>query len=295
MKILLPALAAAAGLAAAGIAAAEAPPEIPFELVANQIVVSAKLNEKGPFLVTIDTSTDTSYIDIGAALKIGMTVNPAGEEIEGGETEEGTVYDTRFTVVEIGGISARDVDALAGGMVAKLAKRLGRPIVGTLGHSFLAGRIAQFDFPKHVLRFLPDPPPDQPVSARRAVVKFKDDEGVLVDAVSIDGKPLKGSIDTGSSGAITLTADAARRLGLESAAAPPPPPRAGGKAAPAPARETAVRNVLIGALSADSAPAAILPAGRDKKPWEASFGVAFLKDLIVTIDYPDLKVVLEKP
>ena len=295
MRVLLPALAAAAGLAAAGIAAAEAPPEIPFDLVGNQIVVSAKLNEKGPFLVTIDTSTDTSYIDIGAALKIGMTVNPAGEEIEGGETEEGTVYDTRFTVVEIGGISARDVDALAGGMIAKLAKRLGKPIVGTLGHSFLAGRIAQFDFPKHVLRFLPDPPPDQPVSARRAVVKFKDDEGILVDGVSIDGRQLKGSIDTGSSGSITLTSEAARRLGLESAAAPPEPPRAGGKAAPAPAREAAVRNVLIGALSADSATAAVLPAGRDKKPWEAAFGVAFLKDLVVTVDYPDLKVVLEKP
>ena len=271
----------------------ERPVEIPFELVQNQIVVSAKLNEKGPFLMTIDTGADTSSIDIGAALKIGMTVNPAGE---GSEIEEGTVYDTRFTVVELGGVSARDVDALAGGMVAKIAKRLGRPVVGMLGQGFFAGRIAQFDFPRRVLRFLPDPPPDLPTSARRAVLKFKDDESILIDQVSIDGKQVRGSIDTGSSGSMAITADAARRLGLEPAPAPPAPKSPPAKAQP-PLREGVVRNVLLGTFSAESAPAAFLPAsaGRDRKPWDVSFGTAFLKDLVVTVDYPDLKLVLEKP
>lgn len=271
----------------------ERPVEIPFELVQNQIVVSAKLNEKGPFLMTIDTGTDSSSIDIGAALKIGMTVNPAGE---GSEIEEGTVYDTRFTVVELGGVSARDVDALAGGMVAKVAKRLGRPVVGMLGQGFFAGRIAQFDFPRRVLRFLPDPPPDLPASARRAVLKFKDDESILIDQVSIDGKQVRGSIDTGSSGSMAITADAARRLGLEPAPAPPAPKSPPAKAQP-PLREGVVRNVLLGTFSAESAPAAFLPAsaGRDRKPWDVSFGTTFLKDLVVTVDYPDLKLVLEKP
>jgi predicted aspartyl protease len=290
---------AAAFVCAAGLSAAEdaRPTEIPFELVQNQIVVSARLNGKGPFLVTIDTGADNSMIDIGAALKIGMTVNPAGEEIEGGETEEGTVYDTRFTVVEIGDISARDVDALAGGMVAKLAKRLGKPVVGTLGNGFLAGRIAQFDFPRRVIRFLPDPPPDQPVSARRAVLKFKDDEAILVDAVSIGGQRVRGCIDTGSSGSVLITAEAARKLGLEPAPAPAAAARtASGKGAPPP-REGAARDVLVGTLSADSVPATILPAttGRDKKQWDAAFGNGFLRDLVVTIDYPDSKLVLEKP
>lgn len=277
-------------------APAERPTEIPFELVQNQIIVSAKLNGKGPFLVTIDTGADNSMIDIGAALKIGMTVNPAGEEIEGGETEEGTVYDTRFTVVEIGDISARDIDALAGGMVAKLAKRLGKPVVGTLGNGFLAGRIAQFDFPHRVIRFLPDPPPDEPVSGRRAVLKFKDDEAILVDAVSIGGQRIRGCIDTGSSGSVRITAEAARRLGLEAPPAPPAPRAASGKGSPPP-REGVARDILVGTLSADSVPATFLPAatGRDKKPWDAAFGNAFLRDLVVTIDYPDSKLVLEKP
>lgn len=276
-------------------APAERPTEIPFELVQNQIVVSAKLNGKGPFLVTIDTGADNSMIDIGAALKIGMTVNPAGEEIEGGETEEGTVYDTRFTVVELGDISARDIDALAGGMVAKLAKRLGKPVVGTLGNGFLAGRIAQFDFPHRVIRFLADPPPDEPVSGRRAVLKFKDDEAILVDAVSIGGQKVRGCIDTGSSGSVRITSEAARKLGLEPPSAPPAP-RASGKGA-IPPREGVARDILVGTLSADSVPATFLPAAtpRDKKPWDAAFGNAFLKDLVVTIDYPDSKLVLEKP
>ncbi len=247
--------------------------------------------------MTIDTGADNSMIDIGAALKIGMTVNPAGEEIEGGETEEGTVYDTRFTVVEIGEISARDIDALAGGMVAKLAKRLGKPVVGTLGNGFLAGRIAQFDFPHRVIRFLPDPPPDQPVSARRAVLKFKDDEAILIDTVSIGGQRVRGCIDTGSSGSVRITAEAARKLGLEPPPAPPAP-RTGQRerARPLPGREW--RTTFSSAPSPSTpSPATFLPAatGRDKKPWDVAFGNAFLRDLVVTIDYPDSKLVLEKP
>jgi predicted aspartyl protease len=261
-------------------APAERPPEIPFELVQNEIVVSAKLNGKGPYLMTIDTGADSSTVDISTALKMGLTVNPAGEEVEGGETEEGTVYDTRFAVVELGGISARDVDALAGGMVAKLAKRLGRPIAGALGHSFLAGRIVQFDYPKRVLRFLPDPPAGKPVPGRRAVMSFKDDEGVLVDEISINGQRMRGAIDTGSSSPLELTPDAARKLGIQPGKVP-----------------GVVRSLSVGAISADSVAATFWKpgSGHGKKPWEAVLGNGFLKDFVLTIDYPDLKVVIEKP
>ncbi|MGH9441568.1 MAG: retropepsin-like aspartic protease [Thermoanaerobaculia bacterium] len=284
-----------AAFAAARPVVAERPPEIPFELIQNQIVVSARLNEKGPFLMTIDTGTDMSTIDIGTALKIGLTVNPAGEEIEGGETEEGTVYDTRFSAVELGVISARDVDALAGGMVARLAKRIGRPIVGSLGHSFFAGRIAQFDYPRHVLRFLPDPPPDTPVSGRRAVLTFKDDESLLLDAVSIGGEKIRACLDTGSSAALAITAEAAHKLGLAPGSAPPAPKSPGTKGPPPP-REGVVHNLQVGTLGAESVDALFLPeATHGKKAWDVGIGNAFLKDLVVTIDFPDTKIVLEKP
>jgi hypothetical protein len=257
----------------------ERPPEIPFELFHDEILVSAKLNGKGPYLMMIDTGTDPSTIDIGAALKMGLTVNPSGEEVEGGGTEEGTVYDTRFTVVELGSISARDVDALAGGMVAKTAKRLGRPVAGVLGHNFFAGRIVQFDYPKRVLRFLSDPPAGEPVPGRRAVMPFKDDEDVLVDQISINGHRAKGAIRTGLAGSLAFTAQAIAKLGLEVD------------------KDIVVAHLSVGAISADSVPATILQsgAGRDKKPWEAEVGNGFLKDYVLTIDYPDLKVVLEKP
>jgi hypothetical protein len=57
------------------------------------------------------------------------------------------------------------------------------------------------------------------------------------------------------------------------------------------------REILVGTLSVDSAPATFLPGGtgRDRKPWDAAFGNGFLKDLVLTIDYPDSKLVLEKP
>lgn len=261
-------------------APAEPAPEVPFELVGNQIVVSAKLNGKGPYLMTLDTSADSSTIDISAALKMGLTVNPAGEEVEGGETEEGTVYDTRFTVVELGGISARDVDALAGGMVAKLAKRLARPVVGVLGHNFLTGRIIQIDYPKRILRFLPDSPAAGPASGRRTVLTFKDDDGVVFDGISINGQPLKGAIDTGLSGSVTLTPEGARKLGLSPGKTP-----------------VEVHDVSVGPVSVHAATASFWQAGagHEKKPWEAAVGNAILKDYVLTIDYSTLKLVIEKP
>src|SRR5690348_381848 len=149
-RALLALLAALLGCGPAS-AQKERPAEIPFELVHNEILVFAKLNGKGPFLMKVDTGTDPSVVDIHTALKLGLTVNPAGEEVEGGGTEEGTVYDTRFASVELEGISARDVDAFAGGMVAKIAKRLERPVIGILGHNFFVGRIVQLDYPKRRL------------------------------------------------------------------------------------------------------------------------------------------------
>jgi hypothetical protein len=249
-------------------------PEVPFELVHNEVLVFAKVNGKGPFLMKIDSGADPSLIDIHTAMKLGLTLNPAGEGTEGGN-DEGSIFDTRFTSVELGGVSARDVDALAGGMVTKIGKRLERPIVGVLGRGFFSGRIAQFDYSTRKIRFLADLPAGAPEPGRRAVMTFKDDENVLVEDVSVNGRRLRAAIDLGSGGTLTLFSEAAGRLGLP-------------KEAPASA------SLSVGTMAAESVPLTV-ESPREKKSWDANLGNGFLKGYIVTIDYPDLKVVLEKP
>ena len=51
---------------------AKAPVEVPFEFVANQIVVQAKIGGKGPFNMLLDTDTDPSAIDSAAAKELGL-------------------------------------------------------------------------------------------------------------------------------------------------------------------------------------------------------------------------------
>src|SRR5438093_4588460 len=85
------------------------PVEVPFEFVANQIVVQVKIGGKGPFNMLIDTDTDPSAIDSATAKELGLDVGGKGSAATSGGTEKNVVYSTRLPTVELGAISARDV------------------------------------------------------------------------------------------------------------------------------------------------------------------------------------------
>ena len=62
-------------------------------------------------------------------------------------------------------------------------------------------------------------------------------------------------------------------------------------------REGKIKNVTIGGLSVD-APTVLFfgkGTGFDKQDWGINIGNAFLKDFIVTINYPSKTITLEKP
>src|SRR5947207_5852240 len=85
--------------------------EIPFEFVANQIIVQAKIGGKGPFNMLIDTDTDPSAIDSATAKELGLDVGARGSVATGGGPEKNVVYPTRLSTVEVGALTARDVGA----------------------------------------------------------------------------------------------------------------------------------------------------------------------------------------
>src|SRR5256886_11607915 len=87
---------------------AKAPVEVPFEFVANQIIVQAKIGGKGPFNMLIDTDTDPSAIDSATAKELGLDVGAKGSVATGGGTEKNVVYPTRLSTVAVGTLTARD-------------------------------------------------------------------------------------------------------------------------------------------------------------------------------------------
>jgi hypothetical protein len=126
--------------------------EVPFEFVHNQVVLQVKIGGAGPFNMLLDTDTDPSAIDLATARHLGLKLSGKGRQGTGGGTDLNLAYETRLPLVEVGAVTARDVYAAAINL-EKIGDRMGRPVHGVLGHSFLQGRIFQIDYPKRKVRF----------------------------------------------------------------------------------------------------------------------------------------------
>ena len=274
--------------------------EIPFDFYRSEIIVQVKVNGKGPFNMMIDTGTDPSAIDLATAKELGLKLHGLGHPGTGGGTETNLSYYAQLPLVEVGGLSVKNLDALAIDL-SKLSARLGKPLHGVLGHSLLNKRVVQIDYPARVLRFYSQSPfpkrANQPNTSKRSVLSFRYDDNVLIDDVFVNGKKLVANFDTGSNGSFNLTPAAVSHLGLEDEVSSAPVSTDVGYNGVSENRKGKVSNVTVGGISVD-APEVVFfgkGTGRDKRPWGINIGNVFLKDFVVTIDYRSKLITLEKP
>jgi Aspartyl protease len=274
--------------------------EIPFDFYRNEIVVQVRVNGKGPFNMMVDTGTDPSAVDLVSAKELGLKLDPIGKQATGGGISVNLAYETKLPLVELGGLTAKDVAAAAIDL-SKISERFGKPVHGVLGHSLLNGRIVQIDYPNHVLRFYSERPfpkaGKEPNTLKHTTLHFRYDDNILIDDVTVNGKKLVGNFDTGSNGSFQLTPAAVSYLGLEEEFERAQPSTSVGYNNVAENRQGKVDNVTVGGISVDS-PAVLFfgkGTGRDKKPWGINIGNEFLKDFVVTIDYRSKLITLERP
>ena len=274
--------------------------QVPFEFVRNEIILQVKVDGKGPFNMMLDTGTDPSGVDLATAKTIGLKLSSDGVPVSGGGSGKNVAYATKFPLLEIGGLTAKNVEALALDL-SKVSERLGKPLHGVLGHSLLNRRVVQIDYPHHVVRFYTQSPfakaARQANTATHTVLSFRYHDNILVDDVYVNGKKLIGNLDTGSSGSFNLTPAAVAYLGLEDEFNRAPVSTSVGYNNVSENREGKVSNVTVGGISVD-APAVIFfgkGTGRDKEPWGINIGNVFFKDFVLTIDYRSKLITLEKP
>lgn len=140
---------------------------------------------------TVDTGTDPSAIDLATVQELALKISPVGGKASGGGSSVNLAYATKLPLVELGGLTVKDVETLA------------------------------IDLSKvnHVVRFYSQSPfpktAKQENTARRTVLSFRYKDNVLIDDVFVNGKKLVGNLDTGSSGSFNLTPAAVTYLGLE--------------------------------------------------------------------------------
>src|SRR6266550_1780352 len=277
-----------------------APIEVPFEFVANQIIVQVKIAGKGPYSMLLDTDTDPSAIDLATAREFGLRLDSRSFPASGGGTEARLVQLTRLSTVELGAVVAKDV-AAAGIDLTKLAAKLGRPIHGVLGYSFLKDRIVQIDYAASTIRFYTVTPyfgiQNSANTVDKIAMAFRYDDGVIIDMVYINGEKLKATLDTGSSGTFALTPEAVATLGLEEAEQNGPVEKSVGYNGEYESRSGLLKSVRIGRLSLEGAPVIFWSpkTGHDKKNFQANIGNGFFKDYLMTFDFRGKIVVFEKP
>ena len=277
----------------------KSPIEVSFEFVHNQIVVQAKIGGKGPFNLLVDTNTDPSAIDTATARELGLQLGSKGAPASGGGTQVNTIYPTRLPLVELGGVIAKDV-AAATIDLSKLSERIERPIHGVLGYSFLKDRIIQIDYPNSKLRFYAQSPYPGiqfgPNTVNVIAFPFRYDDGeVIIDSVFINNEKMRASLDTGSSGTLSLTPEAVAQLNLEDQGHDAETDSVGYNGAYK-TKAGLLKSVRLGRFSIDSVQATFwLPGtGHDKHRFQVNIGNGFFKDFMMTFDFKNKMVVFER-
>ena len=275
------------------------PVEVPFEFEANQVIVQVKIAGKGPFNMLLDTNSDPSAIDPATARELGLSVGSRGATAAGGGAETNTVYPTKLVNVELGGVTAREVFAATIDLT-KIGTRVGRPIHGVLGYSFLKDRIVQIDYPKLMLRFYTLTPYPRiqlgPNTVNLIAFPFRYEGGnVMIDTVFVNGEKLKATLDTGSSGTFSLTPDTVILLRLEGQGHDSEDELVGYNG-PHKSKVGTLKSVRLGRFAIESAPATFwLPdTGHDNKKYQVNIGNGFFKDFIMTFDFRGKTVVFER-
>jgi predicted aspartyl protease len=274
--------------------------EVPFEFYRTSIIVQAKVNGKGPFNMLLDTGVDPSVVDLNTAKGIGLIVASVGQQGTGSGTDINLGYETKLPLVELGGLTATNIEAEAVNL-SKTSAALGKPIDGVLGYSLLKDRIVQIDYPKHVVRFYANSPAtskaNQPNTEKFTTLSFQYHDDILIDGVSVDGKRIIANLDTGSNGGFQLTPAAVAEIGLEQEVSKARMSKSVGFNGSTENREGKIKNVTVGGISV-AEPNVVFygkGTGRDDEGWGIRIGNAFLKDFTVTIDYQSHVITLERP
>lgn len=183
---------------------------IPFAFERNQIILMVSVNGHDSLNFLLDTGTDNSTIDEATAQRIGLKVVPS-ESFKGGVPS--TVW---LRNLKIGSLAVDSLFAWAPDL-SRVSKSLGRPLHGVLGYSFLQDRIVQIDYPNRVVRFLDNPPPIEKIGRNVMLpMLFLTGRNIpLFEKLYVREKPIRATLDTGSSMGLMLYPRATADLGME--------------------------------------------------------------------------------
>ena len=267
---------------------------IPFEMVKHQILLPVRLGEgAGPYFFLLDTGVNPSGIDLALARELGLVEGdqPVGEA-GGVGNDKVFIYAATIKSARLGGLPLEAIPAVAMDFTG-LGKRLGRPLHGILGYSFLKGRIVRIDYPQRQVVLLPAGFHYQGKPAfREPLVFVANDTMPLLESVAVNGKLLPLSLDTGSSLVLELYPEGAAQAGVT--AAPEDQTEITGARGDEKAGLGQVQQIALGELSQADCEVLLPPHQRPGNRL-GNLGNGFLKHYVLTLDYVNAELIIEEP
>jgi hypothetical protein len=264
---------------------------VPFSFEHGHVTVRATIKDGAPVEVILSTGSEYSRLDWALMDKYKLSGSYSGEWPVTGRNDRIYIFSTVHNV-RVGGLKGMSLD-MREGSLADVSRKLGREIFGVLGADYFRGRVAQFDFGKKVVRFLPQSPPDPrkgAAAAGRAVLPMRFYKEWLTlpvsEQVTFDGKKIKTNFDTGVVTVVSLSAAATKQIGLES------PPE---KGAPRPDK---VKSLRLNEHELNDVPVMLYAKGShfdlDGKDFGAVAGAMLLQDFVATFDFRKKVIILER-
>jgi predicted aspartyl protease len=207
-------IALCAALAAAGLAAEKpAPVRVPIQLSSNLAILDVRVDQSAPLHFVLDTGASGSVLDAGRARELGLRLTPAGAvSTTGGTLEAESAEGVHLHVgtLEIGGVTltALPLDRLSSG--------LGRRVDGILGYEVFERYVVEIDPTARTVAFHAPAAFTAPASARSVPISIEDGTPFVITRLVAKGKVVRGKLqlDTGATGALTLTSSFVAAQGL---------------------------------------------------------------------------------
>ena len=186
-------------------------------------------------------------------------------------------------------IEFEPIPALAVDLSA-IEERLGRPLHGVLGYSFLGSRAVRIDYPARRVDIY-DAALDAGASPGAVVLPLElEGTDVIIDDFRVNGQPVRVSLDTGSSLTLEIYDHAADRLGLAALRDGAEEGTVVGARGEASILTVTVDSIGIGDLVIDS-PSVVFP--ETSRAVDGNLGNGYLRHYVLTVDYLGKRLVLE--
>lgn len=261
--------------------------DVPFVLHQNAMIVTMVANDRDTLRLLLDTGWGAVALTDSAVVRLGRS----------GQTPTSGGWLT-LSSLSVQGLRKSAVRAEEF-RTADLAPLIG-PHDGVLATEFFRDLVVQVDYPAGRLRFFARAPNGLRASGSSVPMTFSPSAGSLpfTDSVYINGRPVRGLFDTGGSGAFLVMPQLIKAERLEQSAETSTAQMGylDGSMKRAPLRFARLASVRIGRFVVDTPRVILAPPGLSGDNWghDVVIGYGFLRDYVVTFDYPARTITLER-